>query len=65
MLLAIVVVPYPIRIWVFHLGTVCEPVAAVVFTAGVAVIACAWMGKWFYGVAVRRTMDERLVADFI
>lgn len=40
-LLAIVIVPYPIRIWVFHLGTVFEPVASVVFTTGVASIACA------------------------
>lgn len=64
-LLAIVIVPYPIRIWVFHLGTVFEPVASVVFTTGVASIACAWMSKWFYGVVGRRTMDERLAADFI
>lgn len=64
-LLAIVVVPYPIRIWVFHLGTAFEPVASVVFTTGVALIACAWMAKWFYGVVGRRTMDERLAADFI
>lgn len=64
-LLAIVVVPYPIRIWVFHLETAFEPVASVVFTTGVALIACAWMAKWFYGVVGRRTMDERLAADFI
>lgn len=44
-LLAIVVVPYPIRIWVFHLETAFEPVASVVFTTGVALIACAWMAK--------------------
>lgn len=36
-----------------------------VFTTGVALIACAWMAKWFYGVVGRRTMDERLAADFI
>lgn len=64
-LLAIVAVPYPIRIWAFHLGTEFEPLASVVFTAGVALIACAWMGKWFYGLGGRRTMDERLSADFL
>ena len=64
-LLAIVVVPYPIRIWCFHLGTRFEPVASVTLVAGLALIACTWMGKWFYGMPGRRVMDERLAPDFI
>lgn len=64
-LLAIVVVPYPIRVWCFHLGTGFEPVAAVTLVAGLALTACTWMAKWFYGLPGRRVMDERLAPDFL
>ena len=64
-LLAIVVVPYPIRVWCFHLGTPFEPTASVTLAAGCAVTACTWMLKWFYGKRGRRVMDERLAPDFI
>lgn len=64
-LFAIVVIPYPIRAWCFHLGTRFEPTAAVSLTAGLALIACAWMAKWFYGLAGRRVMDHRLAPDFL
>ncbi|VXC95370.1 conserved membrane hypothetical protein [Burkholderia sp. 8Y] len=62
---AIVVIPYPIRIWCFHLGTGFEPVASVTLVVGLALLACAWMGKWFYAMPGRRLMDERLAPDFI
>lgn len=64
-LLAIVVIPYPVRVWSFHLGTRFEPVASVTLVAGLALIACAWMGKWFYGMPGRRLMDKRLAPDFL
>jgi uncharacterized membrane protein len=64
-LLAIVVVPYPIRVWSFHLGTGFEPDASITLVAGLALTACTWMAKWFYGRSRRRVMDERLTADFI
>ena len=64
-LLAIVVVPYPIRVWCFHVGTGFEPLASVTLVAGLALIACTWMGKWFYGMSDRRLMDERLAPDFL
>ncbi len=64
-LLAIVVVPYPIRVWCFHLGTRFEPVASITLVAGLALTACTWMAKWFYGRSRRRVMDERLAPDFI
>ena len=64
-LLAIVVVPYPIRVWCFHLGTRFEPVASLTLVAGLALTACTWMGKWFYGMPGRRVMDERLAPDFL
>jgi len=64
-LLAIVVVPYPIRVWCFHVGTRFEPLASVTLVAGLALIACTWMGKWFYGMSGRRVMDERLAPDFL
>ena len=64
-LLAIVVVPYPIRVWCFHLGGRFEPTASVTLVAGLALTACTWMAKWFYGLSGRRVMDERLAPDFL
>ena len=64
-LLAIVVIPYPIRVWCFHLGTRFELLASVTLVAGLALTACTWMTKWFYGMAGFRVMDERLAPDFL
>jgi len=64
-LLAIVVIPYPIRLWCFHLGTVFERTASVTLVAGLALTACTWMAKWFYALPGRRLMDDRLAPDFI
>jgi uncharacterized membrane protein len=64
-LLAIVAIPYPIRVWCFHLGTGFEPVGSLSLVVGLALTACTWMGKWFYGMSGRRVMDERLAPDFI
>lgn len=64
-LLAIVVIPYPIRVWCFHLGTVFERTASVTLVASLALTACTWMGKWFYGMPGRRLMDNRLAPDFV
>lgn len=64
-LLAIIVIPYPIRLWCFHLATPFEHTASMTLVAGLALTACTWMGKWFYGVPGRRLMDERLAPDFL
>lgn len=65
-LLAIVVIPYPIRVWCLHLGTRFEPTAAVTLAIGLAFTAVTWMMKWFYGMSGgRRVMDERLAPDFL
>jgi len=65
-LLAIVIIPYPIRVWCFHLGTTFEPTAAVTLTVALAFTAITWMMKWFYGMSGgRRVMDDRLAPDFL
>ena len=64
-LLAIVIIPYPIRVWCFHFGTGFEPVSSVTLVAGLALTACTWMAKWFYAMPGRRVMDERLAPDFL
>ena len=64
-LLAIVAIPYPIRAWCFHVGTPFEPTAAVILAVGLALTACTWMAKWFYGLTGRRVMDRRLAPDFL
>jgi hypothetical protein len=37
----------------------------VTLVAGLALTACTWMAKWFYGMPGRRVMDKRLAPDFI
>lgn len=64
-LLAVVVIPYPIRVWCFHVGTHFEPTASVTLSAALALTACTWMAKWFYGLSGRRVMDNRLAPDFL
>lgn len=64
-LLAIIVIPYPVRAWCFHIGTPFESSAAITLVAGLALTSCTWMGKWLYGMSGRRLMDERLAPDFI
>ena len=65
-LLAIMVVPYPIRVWSFHVGTPFEPTGAIMLTVGLAFIGVTWMMKWFYGMSGGlRVMDERLAPDFL
>jgi hypothetical protein len=36
-----------------------------ILVVGLALTACAWMGKWFYAMPGRRVMDERLAPDFV
>ena len=64
-LLAVGVIPYPIRAWCFHIGTPFEATGAVTLAAGLAFAACTWMGKWFYALPGPRLMDERLAPDFL
>jgi uncharacterized membrane protein len=64
-MLAIVIVPYPLRLWCFHVGTSHERTASVALALGVALLALGWMGKWFYALPHRRMMDDRLTDDFI
>jgi len=37
----------------------------VTLVAALALTACTWMAKWFYGMSGRRVMDERLAPDFL
>jgi hypothetical protein len=37
----------------------------VTLVGGLALTACTWMAKWFYGMPGRRVMDERLAPDFL
>jgi len=64
-LLAIVAIPYPIPLGASTLGTRFEPTAGVTLAVGLALTACTWMAKWFYGLAGRRVMDQRLAPDFL
>jgi hypothetical protein len=37
----------------------------VTLVVGLALTACTWMAKWFYGMPGFRVMDERLAPDFL
>jgi uncharacterized membrane protein len=64
-MLAIVIVPYPLRVWSFNLGTVNERTASVALAVGVAFLAVGWMGKWLYALPHRRMVDDRLTDDYV
>ena len=64
-MLAIIVVPYPLRVWSFNLDTPQERTASVTLAAGVTLLALGWIGKWLYALPHRRIMDDRLTDDFI
>lgn len=64
-LLAVVAIPYPIRVWCFHLGTRFEAAASVTLVVGLALTACTWMAKWFYAIPGGRVIDDRLAPDFL
>jgi uncharacterized membrane protein len=64
-LLAIIVIPYPIRVWCFHLGSRFEPLGSVTLVVALALTACTWIAKWFYALWGSRLMDQRLAPDFI
>jgi uncharacterized membrane protein len=64
-LFAVVVVPYPLRVWSFHLGTPHESTASVALAVGVTLLALGWMAKWLYALPHRRIIDDRLTDEFI
>ena len=63
-LLGVMAIPYPVRIWAFHVGTPHEGEASLVLAAGLMLPAVFWMGKWLYG-RPRPIMDDRLAPDFV
>ena len=63
-LLGVMAIPYPVRIWAFHVGTPHEASASLVLAIGLMVPALFWMGKWLYG-RPRPIMDDRLAPDFV
>jgi uncharacterized membrane protein len=64
-LLAVTVLPYPLRIWCFYVGTAHEPAASVVLAIGLFLPAFFWMLKWLYARPGYRLIDQRLAPDFI
>ena len=64
-LLAVTVLPYPLRIWCYHVGTAHEATASIVMAAGLVLPGLFWMGKWFYALPDRRLMDRRLTDEFL
>ena len=63
-LMAVMSIPYPVRIWAYNVGTQHEAEASLVLTIGLMVPALFWMSKWLYG-RPRTIMDQRLAPDFV
>lgn len=64
-LLAVTALPYPLRLWCYHFGTVHERAASIVLTIALLMPPLFWLVKWVYAMGGLRLMDERLAPDFI
>jgi uncharacterized membrane protein len=62
---AIMVLPYPVRIWCFHVGTEHEHTAAITLAIGLFAPALFWIWKWTYAIRGQRLIDTRLAPDYI
>lgn len=64
-LLAVTSLPYPLRVWCYHVGTEHEAEASLVLAAGLLPPAVMWLAKWFYALPGGRLVDERLDPGFL
>ena len=57
--------PYPARLWAFHLGSPGEAEASAILAAGLLLPSLFWLMKWFYASRHRRLIDRRLAPDYV
>ena len=57
--------PYPARLWAFHLGSAGEAQASAILAAGLLLPSLFWLMKWFYASRHSRLIDRRLAPDYV
>lgn len=64
-LFGIMALPYPVRLWAFHLGSQGETEASAILAAMLLLPSLFWLMKWLYASPHRRLIDRRLAPDFV
>lgn len=64
-LFGIMALPYPVRLWAFHLGAPGEDEASGILAGALFLPSLFWLLKWFYASPHRRLIDPRLAPDYV
>jgi uncharacterized membrane protein len=64
-LFCIMALPYPTRLWAFHLGTPGEAEASAILAVALLLPSLFWLTKWLYASPHRRLIDRRLAPDYV
>jgi uncharacterized membrane protein len=64
-LFGIMALPYPVRLWAFHLGGPGEGQASAILAAALLLPSLFWILKWLYASPHRRLIDRRLAPDYV
>jgi uncharacterized membrane protein len=64
-LFGIMALPYPVRLWAFHLGSPGEPGASAILAFALLVPSLFWLMKWLYASPHRRLIDRRLAPAYV
>jgi uncharacterized membrane protein len=64
-LFGIMALPYPTRLWAFHLGSPGEDEASAILAAALLLPSLFWLMKWLYASPHRRLIDPRLAPDYV
>lgn len=64
-LFGIMALPYPARLWAFHLGRPGEHGASTILAGALFLPSLFWLMKWCYASPHRRLIDRRLETDYV
>ena len=64
-LFGIMALPYPVRLWAFHLDSPGEAEASAILAAALLLPSLFWVMKWLYASPDRRLIDRRLAPDYV
>lgn len=64
-LFGIMALPYPVRVWAFHLDSPGEEQANMMLAAGLLLPSMFWLMKWLYASPQRRLIDRRLAPEYV
>jgi uncharacterized membrane protein len=64
-LFGIMALPYPVRLWAFHLGSAGEDEASAILAGVLFLPSLFWIMKWLYASRHGRLIDRRLAPDYV